>query len=39
LLLLLGGWLRLLGYGRRLDNRLLRFLFFGEPQVVLRYVE
>ena len=37
LLLLLGGWLRLLGYGRRLDN--CRFLFFREPQPALRHVE
>jgi hypothetical protein len=36
-LLLLGGWLRLLGYGRRLDN--CRFLFFREPQPALRHVE
>ena len=37
LLLLLDGWLRLLGYGRRLDN--CRFLFFREPQPALRHVE
>ena len=38
LLLLLGGGVRLFGYRRR-DNFLLRFLFFREAQVGLRYVD
>jgi hypothetical protein len=38
LLLLLGDGLRLFGYRKR-DNFLLRFLFFREAQVGLRYVD
>ena len=36
--MLLGDGLRLFGYRRR-DNFLLRFLFFREAQVGLRYVD